>query len=71
MKPDLLAMCVDSGSESYWKEWGNCLGGSEIQELGDFPSESWGSFTEILAVMQSTLRAHQMKAKNIMEGSLV
>lgn len=42
-----------------------------IQELGDFPSESRGSFTKIFAVMQHTLTAHQMKAKNIMEGSLV
>lgn len=42
-----------------------------IQELGDFPSESWGNFTKIFGMTQHTLTAHQMKAKNITEGSLV
>lgn len=37
-----------------------------IQELGDFPSESWGTLTKNFAVTQHTLTAHQMKAKNIM-----
>lgn len=42
-----------------------------IHELGDFPSESWDSFTEIFAMTEHTLTDQKMKAKNIMQGSSV